>query len=74
MTPGEYSERARVIVRARILTPHQVADLRLQVALVAARGQSTSLDDYYLDIVGVPPPPPFIMPRRKPKQGGLFSD
>jgi hypothetical protein len=75
VTPAAYVMKADEIRLTRKLKPHQNADLNLQVRLVQQRGCSTLLDDYYLEICGIPPTD---WGHRKPQkipgstQGSLF--
>jgi hypothetical protein len=78
MTPAEYRERADLILEQRRLKPHEYWDLITQCRVVDSRGQSSPLDDYFLDIVGVPITgqrmlPGWGLPKvKKAEQGRLF--
>lgn len=77
MNPEEFEEEAERIKLRRRLKPHHLANLDFTVRQVKKRGSATSLDEYYLKIVGVPcaygwfgPPKP---KNSKLVQGGLFD-
>jgi hypothetical protein len=75
MTPDEFIQRTYEIEveREATLKPHQLGDLRTYRKVVRREGKVTSLDEYFLTIIGVPmygyfgPTPPRRPGSRKEK-------
>jgi hypothetical protein len=53
MTCEEYEAKARWVLENRTLKEHQIQDVEFSVGIVHRKGRVTSLDEYYLDSVGI---------------------